>query len=264
LLAREEPFASEQVEASLRERGIDVRTGVGAVRAWRDRAEVGVELDRGERVLGDELLVATGRRPATGDLGLETIGREPGGFVRVDEAMRVGGSSWLYAVGDVTGRSLLTHMGKYQAFIASENILGTDQRVAASAHGALAPRVVFTDPQVAAIGHTLASAEAAGIRALAVDYPTGWVAGASFYGRNASGNARLVIDLDRKIIVGATFTGPDVAELLHAAAIAVVGEVPVATLRHAVPAFPTRSEVWLRLLETYEQNVSTDRLVRAA
>jgi pyruvate/2-oxoglutarate dehydrogenase complex dihydrolipoamide dehydrogenase (E3) component len=264
LLAREEPFASEQVEASLRERGIDVRTGVGAVRAWRDRAEVGVELDRGERVLGDELLVATGRRPATGDLGLETIGLEPGGFVRVDEAMRVGGSSWLYAVGDVTGRSLLTHMGKYQAFIASENILGTDQRVAASAHGALAPRVVFTDPQVAAVGHTLASAEAAGIRALAVDYPTGWVAGASFYGRNASGNARLVIDLDRKIIVGATFTGPDVAELLHAAAIAVVGEVPVATLRHAVPAFPTRSEVWLRLLETYEQNVSTDRLVRAA
>jgi pyruvate/2-oxoglutarate dehydrogenase complex dihydrolipoamide dehydrogenase (E3) component len=252
ILPREEPFASEHVEAALRARGIDVRTAIGAVRVARDAESVAVELESGERILGDELLVATGRRPATSDLGLETVGLEPGGFVQVDDRMRVDGSSWLYAIGDVDGRSLLTHMGKYQAWIAAENILGRAERAAAPAQGALAPRVVFTDPQVAAVGHTLASAEEVGIRAAAIDYPTGWVAGASFYGRKADGNARLVVDLERDVVVGATFTGPDIAELLHSATIAIVAEVSMMTLRHAVPAFPTRSEIWLRLIETYE------------
>jgi dihydrolipoamide dehydrogenase len=87
---------------------------------------------------------------------------------------------------------------------------------------------------------------------IAVDHPTGGVAGSSFYGRKAPGTARLVVDLEREVIVGATFTGPDVAELLHAATVAVVAALPASRLRHAVPAFPTRSEVWLRLLERYE------------
>jgi len=134
----------------------------------------------------------------------------------------------------------------------AENILGREQRAAVEAQAALSPRVVFTDPQVAAVGHTLGSAEEAGLRVTAVDYGTNRVAGASFYGRTAEGTARLVVDLDREVVVGATFTGPEVAEFLQAATIAIVGEVPLSRLRHAVPAFPTRSEIWLRLLETYE------------
>jgi pyruvate/2-oxoglutarate dehydrogenase complex dihydrolipoamide dehydrogenase (E3) component len=267
VLVREEPFAGDQVADALRKRGVDVRTGVAAVTVQRDGAEVTVELETGERLVGDELLVAVGRRPATDDLGLEIVGIEPGGFLAVDDRMRVGGSDWLYAVGDVNGRSLLTHMGKYQAWIAAQNILGGDQRAVAPAQGTLSPRVVFTDPQVAAVGHTLASALEAGLPVIAIDHPTGWVAGASFYGRQSPGTSRLVVDTDREVIVGATFTGPDVAEFVHAATIAIVGQVPIATLRHAVPAFPTRSEVWLRLLEAYEGEVRSadvDRLVVAA
>lgn len=267
LLAREEPFAGTEVAAALRRRGVDVRTGVAAVAVERRGGDVTVELDDGERVTADELLVAVGRRPPTEDLGLETVGLEAGAHLHVDDGMRVPGTDWLYAVGDVNGRSLLTHMGKYQAWVAAENILGGDERVATNAQGPLSPRVVFTDPQVAAVGHTLASAQEAGLPVMAVDYPTYGVAGSSFYGRKAPGTARVVIDLEREILVGATFTGPDVAELLHAATIAIVGEVPIARLRHAVPSFPTRSEVWLRLLETYEverKSVTEESLVAAA
>ncbi len=266
ILVREEPFASEDVTAALLERGVDVRTGVLAVAAERIGAEVVLELQTGERLAADELLVAVGRRPATDDLGLETIGRQPGGFLMADDRMRVGGSDWLYSIGDVNGRSLLTHMGKYQAWIAAENILGNEMRVARSAQGSLAPRVVFTDPQVAAVGHTLESALAADLDVIAVDHPTGGVAGASFYGRRAAGTSRIVVDAAREVVVGATFTGPDIAELLHAATIAVVGEVQIERLRHAVPAFPTRSEVWLRLLEKYEEgraSASEDRRLSA-
>ncbi len=252
LLVREEPFASEDVATALRERGVDVRTGAAAVAVERTNGQVAVELESGERLAADELLVAVGRRPPTGDLGLHTVGLEPGGYLNVDDGMRIGDTGWLYAVGDVNGRSLLTHMGKYQAWIAAENILGGDVRAEESAQGALSPRVVFTDPQVAAVGHTLASAQEAGLPVIAVDHPTGGVAGSSFYGRRAPGTARLVVDLGREVIVGATFTGPDVAELLHAATVAIVAAVPIGRLRHAVPAFPTRSEVWLRVLERYE------------
>jgi dihydrolipoamide dehydrogenase len=267
LLAREEPFAGDEVAAALRRRGVDVRTGVAAIAVERGGAEVVVELDDGERVAADELLVAVGRRPPSEDLGLETVGIEPGGHLQVDDGMRVPETGWLYAVGDVNGRSLLTHMGKYQAWVAAENILGGSERVATSAQGPLSPRVVFTDPQVAAVGHTLASAQEEGLPVIAVDYPTYGVAGSSFYGRKAPGTARIVVDLEREVLVGATFTGPDVAELLHAATIAIVGEVPMARLRHAVPSFPTRSEVWLRLLEAYEverSSVNEEELVPAA
>jgi len=267
ILVREEPFASNEVAAALRGRDVDVRTGVAATAVERKDGLVVVELENGERLTADELLVAVGRCPPTDDLGLETVGIEPGGYLSVDDGMRVGDTGWLYAVGDVNGRSLLTHMGKYQAWIAAENILGGDVRAEESAQGALSPRVVFTDPQVAAVGHTLASAEEAGLPAIAVDHPTNGVAGSSFYGRKAPGTARLVVDLEREVIVGATFTGPDVAELLHAATIAIVAEVSISQLRHAVPAFPTRSEVWLRLLERYEvehRPVGTKELAAAA
>jgi dihydrolipoamide dehydrogenase len=251
LLGREEPFAAAQVHDALMERGIEVHLGEPAVAVSRDDAGFTVRLESGLELTGDELLVAVGRRPATRDLGLETVGLEPGRYVEVDESLRAAGTDWLYAIGDVNGRALLTHIGKYQGRIAADVILGRDARLDPSAEGPRSPRVIFTDPQVAAVGHTLESAQSAGIDARAVDYPTEGVAGGSFYGRGAPGTSRLVVDEDRRVLVGATFTGPDVSEFVHAATIAVVGEVPLERLWHATPSFPTRSEVWLRLLETY-------------
>jgi pyruvate/2-oxoglutarate dehydrogenase complex dihydrolipoamide dehydrogenase (E3) component len=244
-----EPFAGEQVAEGLRSVGVDVRLGADAVGARRANGAVSLELDGGGTVEGDELLVATGRTPRTDDIGLETVGLEGGAYLEVDDRLRVGGSDWLYAVGDVNGRALLTHAGKYQARIAGDVIRGREATATADVPGP--PQVVFTDPQVAAVGHTVASAREAGISAREVDWPTGSVAGASFYGRGADGTSRLVVDEGRGVLVGATFTGPDVGEMLHAATIAVVGEVPLDRLWHAIPSFPTRSEVWLRLLQEY-------------
>ena len=252
LLPREEPFAGEEVAEALRERfGVDVRTGCLARRASRDDDLVEVELDASGAVAARELLVAVGRRPRSQGIGLETVGVEPGkgGFVTTDDRMRVDGQDWLYAIGDVNGRALFTHMGKYQAWVAAENVLG--RRVEARAEAIGSPRVTFTDPQVAAAGRTLAQAEEAGIRARAVDVPTDGTAGASFQGRETGGTSRLVVDEDREAIVGATFTGFETADFLHAATIAIVGEVQLRELRHAVAAYPSRSEIWLKLLEAY-------------
>lgn len=248
LISREEPFASEQVEVSLRAAGVDVCTGAKAERVERN-GSVSVTLADGSVAECDELLVAVGRRPATGELGLETIGLEPGAAIEVADDLRSTTHDWLYAVGDVNGRALLTHMGKYQARLAADRILGRE--VAIASDGFRSPRVIFTDPQVAAVGYTLAGAQEAGLRVRAVDQETGANAGGSFVGRGAPGTSRLVVDEERRIVVGATFTGTDVAEWVHAATIAVVGEVPLERLWHAVPSFPTRSEVWLRLLEEY-------------
>ena len=247
LIAREEPFASRDVADGLHERGVDVRVGVSAEAVRASGGEVEVELSAGGPVRADELLVAIGRKPVTDDIGLDTVGLEPGEPIDVNDSMRA--SDWLYAIGDVNGRGLLTHMGKYQARVAADVILGGDARV--TEDGERSPRVIFTDPQVAAVGYTLAAARAAGLNVRAVDVATQGNAGASFYGREAAGTARLVIDEDRGVIAGATFTGPEIAEFLHAATIAVVGQVPLDRLKHAVPSFPTRSEVWLRLLEEY-------------
>jgi dihydrolipoamide dehydrogenase len=244
---REEPFASEQVEAALREAGVDVRTNARAVSVSRN-GEVTVGLEDGTSASGDELLVAVGRKPATEGLGLESIGLEPGKPVEVGSNLRSSRHDWLYAIGDANGRALLTHMGKYQGRLAADAILGRDVKLVSD--GPLSPRVIFTDPQVAAVGHTLGSAESSGLVVRAVDAETGSTAGASFVGRGAPGTSRLVVDDVRRVVVGATFTGVEVAELLHAATIAVVGEVPLDRLWHAVPAYPTISEIWLRLLET--------------
>src|SRR5512146_3042367 len=253
LLPREEPFAGEQVAVSLRDSyGIDVRMGVLAERVSPTGAGVVIELNDGSRVEAAELLVAVGRVPRTKEIGLESVGVEPGnhGFLDTDTRLRVGGREWLYAVGDVNGHALFTHMGKYQAWVAAENVLGHE--VEAIAEGIGSPRVTFTDPQVAAAGMTLAKAEEAGIDARAVDIPTDGTAGASFQGKDTGGTSRLVIDQSKQTIVGATFTGFETADFLHAATIAIVGEVPLDRLRHAVAAYPTRSEIWLKLIEQYE------------
>ena len=252
LLPREEPFAGEQVAAALREpHGVDVRTGTRAERVEQGDDGVALELSDGDRVEAAELLVAVGRAPRTGEIGLGSAGIEPNerGYLETDDRMRVGGREWLYAVGDVNGRALLTHMGKYQAWVAAENVLGRPAAAAAEAIGS--PRVTFTDPQVSAAGKTLAEAEADGIHVRAVDVPTDGVAGASFSGKDTGGTSRLVIDTEQEIVVGATFTGFETAELLHAATVAIVAKIPLTTLRHAVPAYPTRSELWLKLIEKH-------------
>ena len=251
LIAREEPFASDDVEQSLRENGVDVQLGVAATTVRAEGGEVTLELDTGGPVRADELLVAIGRRLNSDDIGLDTVGLEPGKPVEVEDSMRSPDHDWLYAIGDVNGRALLTHMGKYQARIAADVILGYPSGcVPSNADGTRSPRVIFTDPHVAAVGYTLDAAEQAGLNVRAIDVSTQGNAGASFYGRDDTrGTTRLVVDDDRNVIVGATFTGPEIAEFLQAATIAVVGEVPLDRLFHAVPAFPTRSEVWLYLLE---------------
>ena len=248
VIVREEPFASDEVKAALSEAGVDVRTHSRAVSVARD-GDVTVTMEDGSTATGSELLVAVGRKPRTEGLGLETIGLEPGKPVEVGSNLRSSQHAWLYAIGDANGRVLLTHMGKYHGRLAADAILGKDVRVVSD--GPLSPRVIFTDPQVAAVGHTLSSAESAGMVVTAVDVETGSTAGASFVGRGARGTSRLVVDDSRRVIVGATFTGFEVAEWLHAATIAVVAEVPLERLVHAVPSFPTRSEIWLKLLEAY-------------
>jgi dihydrolipoamide dehydrogenase len=249
VLAREEPFAGDEVCAAFAEAGIEVRADTRATAVTREGGKVTVELDDGTSVSGDEILVAVGRRTLSADLGLDDLGVEPGRPIEVDDTLRVPGRDWLYVIGDANGRVLLTHMGKYQGRLVADRIMGKELPLRSD--GALSPRVTFTDPQVAAVGHTLASAQEAGINARAVDVPTGGNAGGTFVGIGAPGTARIVVDEDRRVIVGATFTGPEVGEALHAATIAVIGEVTLDDLWHAVPCFPTRSELWLKLLEEY-------------
>ncbi|MFI0723041.1 dihydrolipoyl dehydrogenase family protein [Streptomyces sp. NPDC021224] len=265
LLDRVEPFAGEMVADGLREAGVDVRFGANVASVERDGAEgeVRIGLEGGARVTADEVLFAVGRAPHTGDVGLETVGLKPGGWLPVDDTLRVTGvdGDWLYAVGDVNHRALLTHEGKYQARIAGAVIAARAKgeplddapwgRHVATADHAAVPQVVFTDPEVAAVGLSAAEAEQAGLRTKVVDYDLAQVAGASLYRDGYRGRARMVVDLDRGHLVGVTFAGPGVGELLHSATIAVAAEVPVERLWHAVPSYPTISEVWLRLLEAY-------------
>ncbi len=252
LLPREEPFAGYQVAESLRKAyGVDVRTGIKADRVAAAGEEIEVQFGDGSSVEAAELLIAIGRTPRTASIGLDTVAAETDerGFLLTDDRLRVGGREWLYAVGDVNGRALFTHIGKYQGWVVAENVHG--RPVEAIAEGIGSPRVIFTDPQVAAVGLTLELAEGEGIDARAVDVDTDATAGASFQGKGTGGTTRLVVDESRGVIVGATFCGFETAEFLHGATIAVVGEVPLERLRHAVAAFPTRSELWLKLLEAY-------------
>ncbi len=262
LLPREEPFAGEQLRDALLERGVEVHLGVSAQAVHRDERGVSVQLSDGKLLAGDELLVAVGRRALTDELGLETVGLEPGGLHR--RRRHPAGAGLAVAVRDRRRqRALPAH--------AHGQVPGARRRRGhrrcrdprPERDDAPAPRVVFTDPQIAAVGLTLQGAREQGLNASAYDVPTSATAGASFHGRNTPGTSRLVIDENRGVILGATFTGTDVADWLHAATIAIVGEVPVERLWEAVPAFPTRSEVWLKLLEKREAELARERAGRA-
>ena len=252
LLERMEPYAGELVADGLRETGVDIRYGASAASVRRDSGGVTVVLEDGGEVTADELLVAVGRRPRTGDLGLDTVGLEPGSSVEVDDSMRVPGSDWLYAAGDVNGRALLTHMGKYQARVCGDVIVaraagGPDDGPALRATGPV-PQVVFTDPQACSVGPTEADARRAGLVVRTVSIDLGGVAGAALLADGYRGRASLLVG-EGDVVLGATFVGQEVAELLHSATVAVTAGLSLQQLWHAVPSYPTVSEAWLRLLE---------------
>ena len=256
LLERLPAFAGELVAKGLRDSGVDVRLDTAVASAGRDGA-VTLTLDDGSTVEADEVLAAAGRAPHTGDIGLESVGLTPGSWLDVDDTLRVTAvdGGWLYACGDVNHLALLTHMGKYQARICGDAIAarakGEDPAVRDRSSKTCVPQVIFTIPEVGAVGLTAEQARAAGHRVRVVEYEIGDVAGASLFEDGYSGHAQLVVDEDRKVVLGLTLAGPGVGEMIHAATIAVAGEVPLDRLWHAVPSYPTMSELWLRLLETY-------------
>ncbi len=252
LLERMEPYAGELVADGLRETGVEIRYGASAASVRRDAGGVTVVLEDGAEVTADELLVAVGRRPRTADLGLDTVGLQPGSSVEVDDSMRVPGSDWLYAAGDVNGRALLTHMGKYQARVCGDVIVaraagGPDDGPALRATGPV-PQVVFTDPQACSVGPTEADARRAGLVVRTVSIDLGGVAGAALLADGYRGRASLLVG-EGDVVLGATFVGQEVAELLHSATVAVTAGLTLQQLWHAVPSYPTVSEAWLRLLE---------------
>ncbi len=252
ILAREEPEAAAHITDRLRDEGIGIHVGSKVVNVTRQGTDgpVTVTLEDGTTLEGDEILVAVGRSAPTADLGLDTVGVEPGrgGFIDVDDHLRVPGHDWLYVVGDTNGRALLTHQGKYQARLVGDHVAGIDVDPAWADERALV-RVVFTDPNIAAVGMTEAEARESGIDVLAVSYDMGHTAGGALQGKGYGGPAKLVVDRDRRVLVGASFVAAGAGEMLHAATIAIVSEITVDRLWHAIPAYPTASEVWLRLLE---------------
>ena len=250
VLIHEEPFAGDLVEQALWDRhGVTMVTGTGVDSVASSEGGITVTAD-GKQYTAARLMVATGRRPRTDRIGLESIGIDGGEPLETDDTYRVKGHDWLFAVGDVNGRSQLTHAGKYQAWIGVRTLLGHEVENLAERIGPA--RVTFTNPQVAAVGPTLTQAQDQGLDAVAVDVNTNSTAGASFVGKGVDGKCRLVVDRSDGRILGATFTGFEVSEWLHAATIAVSGGMKIDDLRHAVAAFPTRSEIWLRLSEAWE------------
>jgi len=264
LIPKSEPFVGDLLKLVFEKRRISVLTETTVQLVNRQPDGVGrLTLSNGKTLFADQVLVAAGRSARTQDIGVESVGLKPGAWLEVDDSMRVkqvtGG--WLYAAGDVNRRALLTHMGKYQGRVCGDVIAarakgvpeasapGPWTRYSATADTGAVPQVIFSDPEVAAVGLTEAGAKARGINVRAVDYDIGEVAGAGLYADGYKGRARVVIDQKRGVIVGATLIGPSVGELIHAATIAIVGEVPLSRLWHAVPSYPTISEVWLRLLE---------------
>ncbi|MFD7284719.1 dihydrolipoyl dehydrogenase family protein [Streptomyces sp. NPDC059863] len=268
LIPRMEPFAGDLVARGLTEAGVDVRTGtqVTALRRPDPTGPVTLTLDDGDEVEADEVMFATGRTPSTDDIGLDTVGLTSGSWLDVDTTCLVRGvdGAWLYALGDVNHRALLTHQGKYQARTAGDAIAARaaghplddgpwgDHATTADQHAV--PQVFFTDPEAAAVGLTAEEAVRAGHRVRTVDVDFTPAQGAGLYADNYRGHARMVVDLDREVLVGVTFVGPGISELLHSATVAVAGEVPLKRLRHAVACFPTVSEIWLFLLAAYHRD----------
>ena len=280
ILNKFEPFVGERLMEVFKHRGISVRTNVNVKEVERpnhkqDHPPLNIKLDDGTTITADELLVAVGRTPNTDKLGLETVGLKPGNWLQVDDTCLVQGveGEWLYALGDINQRALLTHIGNYQARACAHAIIARAHgtltsnnngkssrssnshepwnRCVATADHVAVPQVIFTDPQIASVGFTEKDARRLNINVRSVDYEIDTLQGANLHTDGYTGHARIIVNEDRHVIVGATLIGPQVGELLHPATLAIVGEVPLERMWHAVPSFPTMSEVWLRLLENY-------------
>jgi dihydrolipoamide dehydrogenase len=240
LADREDPQISELLGKILEEDGIELRLGRRAVAVREEAGEKIVELDDGTTARGAEVVVATGRRPRTQDIGLETVGIEPGQRgIEIDERCRAADGVW--AAGDVTGVAMFTHVAKYQARIACADILGRE----AYADYRAVPRVVFTDPEVAAVGMTEGQARQAGIDAVTstIDLPTS-VARSYTYERDARGTFSVTVDRQRGVLVGAWAVAPLASEWIHTAVLAIRAEIPVAVLNDTIAQFPTFSEAF--------------------
>lgn len=272
LLTRNEPFAGELVADQMRESGVDLRLNAAIDKVRRDPptrtdegyprgTEVTVTVD-GKPITADEIVIAAGRDPRSTGIGLSTVGLDEGGYLATDDTLLVDGvdGEWLYAVGDINGRALLTHMGKYQARVAGDVLAARAKgeaidalRYAATSDHGRVPQVTFTDPQVASVGLTEADARDDYDAIRCVEFDLGALAGTSLLRDDYRGRAKLVVDTTSETLIGATFVGPEVAEMIHAATVAVVGKVPLDVLWHAVPSYPTAAEIWLRLLEEWRK-----------
>ncbi|CAN5270476.1 NAD(P)/FAD-dependent oxidoreductase [soil metagenome] len=245
LVRREDPHVGGLVRDALEADGVTVRTGVTVSGARRDGAGVAVELDDGSTVATDVLVTVTGRRPRVADLGLESLGVETSETgVAVDDRCRVADRVW--AVGDVTGVALFTHVAKYQGRVAADNILGRPR----TADYRAIPRVVFCDPEAAAVGMT-----ADGARETGVDVATATVDLAATlarpvtYERHPRGALGLVADRRRRVLVGAWAVSPLAGEWIHQAGLAIRAEIGLDTLLDTVAQFPTYSEGYLTAVQ---------------
>jgi dihydrolipoamide dehydrogenase len=232
----------------LRGDGIDLRLGVQAESVSRVDGSFRVALEGGDEVRGSRLLVATGRRPRIVGLGLETVGIEPTEKgIEVDEYC--GAAEGVWGIGDVTGVMPFTHVGKYQGRIAADSILGHDVR--ASYDGI--PRVVFSDPEIAAVGLTTEQARERGIKlsSAQISLP-GTIARPWTYEQDPRGDLGLIADREHEVLVGAWAIAPLASEWIHQAALAIKTKIPLAVLRDTVAQFPTFTEAYLKALEALE------------
>jgi dihydrolipoamide dehydrogenase len=246
------------VAESLRRKGVKIHFGAQLSAVSRPAARRAVTATFGDQRLEiDEIVIAAGRLVNTDGLGLETVGLRDGDFVQVDNHLQAVGvdGAWLYAMGDTTGRAMLSHISQYHAVIVADVIaarargreLGNDELIARDA-GNLA-QVIFTDPQVVEVGRTESQARADGF---AVTTRTARFPAANptlaLQRDDFDAWAKLVIDADTDTLLGATFVGPEFAELVQAATLAVVAKVPVDVLRHVVPPHPSVNQIWNPLL----------------
>lgn len=245
LINREDPQVSELIEAALEEEGIRVLTGRKAVRACSDGEGAVVELDDGAEVATDVVVIAAGRKPRTEGIGLESVGIEPDGKgFPIDDRCRIADGVW--ALGDVTGVALFTHVAMYQGRIVADNILGKERR--ADYRGI--PRVVFSDPEIAACGLTEERAQEEGIDVVSTTLDlTRAIARPWTYEEDPRGTLSLVADRERRVLVGAWAVAPLAGEWIHQASQAIRAEIPIEKLLDSMAQFPTYSEAYLKALE---------------
>jgi pyruvate/2-oxoglutarate dehydrogenase complex dihydrolipoamide dehydrogenase (E3) component len=238
LAGREDPKVAELLTAIVESEGVELLLGRRAVGVRLEGDERVVELDTGEEARASVVVVATGRRPRTRDVGLESVDIEPGPRgIEVDERCRAGDRIW--AVGDVTGLAMFTHVAKYQGRIAAMDILGKP----AKADYRSVPRVLFTDPEVAAVGLTEAAAREQGLDVVSatIDLPT-MVARPYTFEEEPRGTLSVVVDRARDVLVGAWTVAPLAGEWIHTAVLAIRAEIPVDVLKDTIAQFPTFSE----------------------